>query len=62
MTAEEAADFLGLSAERVRVFCQQGRLGKKISGVWVITSTELQEFQKQRRGPGRPPTKPSASE
>ena len=54
MTVAEVAKALGLSEGRVRVICQQGRLGQRVAGVWLITTDELEAFKRHRRGPGRP--------
>ena len=54
MTVAEVAKALGLSEGRVRVLCQQGRLGQRVAGVWLITTAELDAFRRARRGPGRP--------
>lgn len=58
MTVAEVAIELGVSEERVRKLCQQGRIGTKIAGVWLIEREELERFKKRRRGPGRPPKEP----
>lgn len=55
MTVAEVAVELGVSEERVRKLCQQGRMGTKIAGVWLIEREELERYKKRRRGPGRPP-------
>ncbi len=54
MSVEEAANILGITPERVRKLCQQGRFGTKFSGVWLITREEIAEYQRTRRRPGRP--------
>jgi excisionase family DNA binding protein len=54
MTAEEAAEELGLTPQRVREFCQQGRLGRRVGRQWVITREELERFKQTPRPPGRP--------
>lgn len=56
MTVAEVAKALDLSEGRVRVLCQQGRLGQRVAGVWLITAAELDAFKRTRRGPGRPPS------
>jgi len=53
---KEAATRLGVSEQRVRQFCEEGRLGtKKFAGRWVITEAELRAFK--LRPTGRPPKK-----
>lgn len=54
MDVAQAAVELNVSEERVRKLCQQGRFGRKIAGVWIITRSELDEYKRGRRGPGRP--------
>lgn len=51
MTVAEVAKALGLSEGRVRVICQQGCLGQRVAGVWLITTDELEAFKRHRRGP-----------
>lgn len=55
LTVSEVAEELGITEVTVRRYCQQGRLGEKIGRQWLITRSELDEFKKNRRGPGRPP-------
>lgn len=52
-TVAEAAEALELSEPRVRVLCQEGRMGKKVGRDWVITAEDI-EAMKDRPGPGRP--------
>jgi excisionase family DNA binding protein len=54
LTIEEAARELELSPRRVRQFCQEGRLGRRLGWQWVITRDELEEFKRQWRPCGRP--------
>lgn len=49
-----AAKELKLSKDRVRDFCREGRLGRKVDGTWIITRAELDAFKAQDRPPGRP--------
>ncbi|TXT25962.1 MAG: hypothetical protein FD131_4421 [Rhodocyclaceae bacterium] len=49
---KEAAKRLGLTERRVRVFCEEGRLGTLVSGQWLITEAELRVFR--LNPPGRP--------
>ena len=50
----EAADFLGITTERVRQFCREGRLGQQVGDRWVIPEDELKQFAKIPRPNGRP--------
>lgn len=52
-TVAEAAEALELSEPRVRVLCQEGRMGKKVGRDWVISAEDI-ETMKDRPGPGRP--------
>lgn len=54
MTTEEVANELGLSVVRVREFCQDGRLGRRVGRQWIITREELEEFKTIPRKPGNP--------
>ena len=55
MTCEQAAKALNVSADRVRQFCQEGRLGQKLGGRWVIPADEVKLFDQIPRTTGRPP-------
>ncbi len=59
LTVEEAAHRLGVSPERVRQFCRENRLGKRLGdperGRWVISEIDLRRFMRQPRPNGRPP-------
>jgi hypothetical protein len=58
MLVSDVAEELGVSEERVRKFCQHGRMGKKYGVQWIITRAELETFKKTWPGkPGRPPKK-----
>lgn len=54
MTVDEVAEELELTPQRVREFCQQGRLGRRVGRQWVITREELEAFKQIPRPPGRP--------
>jgi excisionase family DNA binding protein len=54
LTIEDVARELNLSTRRVRQFCQEGRLGRRLGWQWVITRDELEEFKPQYRPCGRP--------
>lgn len=61
MTPAEAAPRLGLALPTVYVYCQQGRLGRKVDGRYQITRTELRDFARIPRKPGWPLGKPRKS-
>lgn len=45
----EAAMMLGLSYARLNQLCNQGRIGRKSGGGWIITLGELKKFADQKR-------------
>lgn len=45
---------LGLSPERVRQLCQQGRLGQRIGKGWIISQEDIDNFNNINRPKGRP--------
>ena len=53
-TVAEAAKTLGLHPSRVRVFCQTGRLGRKVGSQYVIPAKDLARFKRRHRPNGRP--------
>ena len=54
LTVKQVAKELGLSENRVREFCQEGRLGEKVGHQWIITRAELEEFKQIPRKRGNP--------
>jgi hypothetical protein len=46
MSVEQAAEKLDLTPQRVRQFCREGRLGRRVGKTWVITDAELEAFAK----------------
>lgn len=57
MTPQDVADELGISRQRVYVYLRNGRLrATNLSGTWVITREQFEEFRKcYTDRPGRPP-------
>lgn len=57
MTADDVAEELGITPQRVREFCRQGRLGRKIGRQWIISREDFERFVREDypRKPGRPP-------
>jgi len=53
--APGAAEYLGLSASRIRQLCNTGGMGEKVGSRWVIRRDELDAYAKTRRPVGRPP-------
>lgn len=52
LSVNDAAEKLQLSSVRVRQFCQEGRLGRKIGNIWVIDEKELDKFSTVKRPHG----------
>lgn len=58
LSIPEAAARLHLSTALLRRYCQQGRLGVKVGGRYVIPAAELEAFARQPRPTGYPKGKP----
>jgi excisionase family DNA binding protein len=55
LSVPQVATELGVTEGRVRQLLYSGKLaGKQIGWQWVITRTNLDEYKKIRRSPGRP--------
>lgn len=52
LSITDVAKELNLSQNRVRTFCQDGRLGRKVGHQWIITRDELEAFKKLPRKRG----------
>jgi len=52
-TTKQAAEALGISEQRVRQLCAEGRMGLRVGRDWVITADDI-ERNRERPGPGRP--------
>jgi excisionase family DNA binding protein len=58
LSAREAAQFLGLSHNRVRALLLQGRIpAQKIGLGWAIYKSDLERFAAKPRPNGRPPNR-----
>jgi hypothetical protein len=55
LTVAQVSKELSISENRVREYCQGGRLGRKVGRQWIITRAELDEFKVKPRRAGRPP-------
>ena len=56
-----AADRLGIGTDAMRKLLQKGRMpARKIDGVWVVTGTDLDEYEGRRMPAHRPWTQQSA--
>ncbi len=54
LSVKKVAKELGVSENRVREFCQEGRLGEKVGRQWIITRDELEAFKLIPRRRGAP--------
>ena len=54
LTVPEVAKELNRSEHRVREYCREGRLGKKVGRQWIITRAELEAFKQIPRKIGAP--------
>ena len=48
LSASEAAEYLGLSRQRIHYLTLSGRMGRRIGGFWVFTREELDRFNEER--------------
>ena len=56
LTTKQVAEILGISRRGVHSLIRRGRLpAEKLGRDWIIRSNDLKQYQKTRRGPGRPP-------
>ena len=53
-TVEKAADYLGISARRVRGYCMRGRLGGMVGSTYIMSRDELDRFAARPRFTGNP--------
>lgn len=51
-TTERAAEALGISVQRIKQLCGEGRMGVRVGRDWVITPEEIEA--NRVRKPGRP--------
>lgn len=58
LSIPQAAARSGLSRSLLRRYCQQGRIGSKVGGRYVIDADELDIFVKVPRPQGYPKGKP----
>lgn len=52
LSTTQAAEALGISIQRVKQLCAQGRMGRRVGRDWVITPEEIEA--NRVRKPGRP--------
>lgn len=53
-TVDQAAEVVGITPRALRLHCEQGRIGKKLGSLWLISQQELDEFKDQPRRVGNP--------
>lgn len=62
LTVREVATRLGIDTSLVARYCAEGRLrAEKPGRDWLIEPESVDEFELERRRPGRPPTIPNPS-
>lgn len=54
LTPAAAAAELGITPRLMRRYCEQGRLGQKIGGRYLISREDLDEFKQVPRKVGNP--------
>ena len=57
LKASAAREWLGLSRSRLYKLVEEGRIGRKIGGVYMFTVAELDEYKKTRNEKGGRPAK-----
>ena len=61
LTCQGAAEILGLSADSIRRYCYNSKIGKTpcldamhVGRDWLIHKSEIARYKKERNGKGRP--------
>ncbi len=55
MSTREAAKYLGLAENTVRLYLYRGLMkATKIGPVWCVTRSECDRYNREKRDPGRP--------
>ena len=55
LTADQAAEYLGVTRQRIYVLTKAGRIGRRIGSTWLFTRGELEAFKQQPRSKGGRP-------
>lgn len=50
LSMQQAADFLGVSIQRVHALAKGGRIGTQVAGHWLFTRQELEQYDRDRQG------------
>ncbi len=61
LNAVQAAEYLGVSKQRISELTQAGRIGRRIAGHPVYTRQELDEYRSQPKDKGGRPKKDRAN-
>jgi predicted DNA-binding transcriptional regulator AlpA len=53
LSTKETAERLGAGESSIKLWCKQGRFpnAQKVSNVWIIPESDLENFAKQKPGP-----------
>jgi excisionase family DNA binding protein len=53
LSTKETAERLGAGESSIRLWCDRGRFpnAQKVGSVWIIPESDLDGFEKQKRGP-----------
>jgi hypothetical protein len=62
LDCQQAGKISGLTARRVRAYCMEGRLGRKLTSNYIISREELLKFIKIERLAGIPGQRARAEE
>lgn len=55
LTSSQVAERLNLTTDTVKIYCQRGVIqAVKFGQTWMIHKEEVDRYQEQRKGPGRP--------
>jgi excisionase family DNA binding protein len=57
----EAAEYLGLTKQRIHQLAQEGRIGRRIAGHFVFTREELDEYRSSPKNKGGRPKRENDS-
>lgn len=50
LSTKDAAKAMGINERRVRQFCDEGRMGRKVGDTWVITPEEIERNRERKAG------------
>ncbi len=61
LNAVQAADYTGLSRQRIYQLAEEGLIGHKVAGYWVFTPDELDTYKATPKSKGGRPPKISSA-